>query len=223
MLRIILLYLIPVIALCQKHEFGGGITVNGYTGDLSTYVKPLDSRPGIEGIHRWNLHKLTSMKNTIGYGFLAGRDQVNFDALSANRDFTFSSSLVYVSSAVEFNFFDFMQRKSYYTGSPYAFVGLGALYIVGASPQPNDENYSNVQVFIPFGGGAKKKIGDRWILSGEVSFNATFTDYLDNISTGIQQNKNYLFGNSYDNDWFYQVSIRVSYIIYTIPCPFDYN
>lgn len=210
-------------AFSQKNEFGGGLSAYNYTGDMSRFVSPLQTRPGGMLFYRWNFHSFLALRNNLEVGFLSGNDNNPIDALAENRDFSFTTGLFQVSSRLEYNFFDYTSRNSLYDWSPYLYAGIGMVYLFGQQPQPNNESFSNFQLNMPFGGGIKKRIGKVFWISGELTFNRAFTDYLDNISAGIQSEKNYLFGNSFNDDWFYQFSITFSYVLYVIPCPFHYN
>jgi hypothetical protein len=91
-----------------------------------------------------------------------------------------------------------------YKFSPYIFAGLGLFYYNPYTNGVNDEKiylrplstegqglrqypgrkvYSLVNVGIPLGGGVKVLIGKKVMLSTEIGFRYTTTDYLDDVSS----------------------------------------
>ena len=79
-----------------------------------------------------------------------------------------------------------------------------------------------IQPCLPFGIGYKYRLSKNLNLAAEFVARKTFTDYLDGASTA--SNKNLLQrGFRYTSDLYSYFGISLSYTIYEIECPFDYN
>ena len=83
--------------------------------------------------------------------------------------------------------------------------------------------YSSFQPAIPLGFGFKYAVNPKWMVGFEFGVRKMFFDYLDNVSEGDLLRKNYNYGNWYDNDTYYFISISANYTFYRILCPFPYN
>ncbi|WP_018479949.1 DUF6089 family protein [Pontibacter roseus] len=102
--------------------------------------------------------------------------------------------------------------KAYYEAGSHPGIGAAddietgwyALQPLGTEGQFTDaegtpnEPYKRVQVAIPFGLGVRYKLDRNWDFSFEMSWRATFTDYLDDVSTA-HVNKNDLLNGGGDN------------------------
>jgi hypothetical protein len=69
-------------------------------------------------------------------------------------------------------------------------LGTEGQYAEGDYPEP----YKRVQISIPFGVGLRYKLDRHWDLSFELGWRKTFTDYLDDASTGYAFKSNILNG-----------------------------
>jgi len=92
------------------------------------------------------------------------------------------------------------------------------LFGISGVQQKNAE-YSNIQLAIPFGGGIKYVLNPKYYVAFEFGMRKTFFDYLDNISDGNPQYKNYQYGNVFDNDNYFFAGFTLTYTFYDIPCP----
>jgi hypothetical protein len=65
-------------------------------------------------------------------------------------------------------------------------VDLQPLHLEGQGMQeyPDRDNYKLTQVEIPFGGGFKYYIKEKTFIGLEILYRKTFTDYIDDVSTG---------------------------------------
>ena len=79
--------------------------------------------------------------------------------------------------------------------------------------------YSNVQIAIPLGGGVKYVLNPKWYVALEFGARFTGFDYLDNISDGNLQYKNYQYSNKFDSDIYYFLGLTLTRTFYDIPCP----
>jgi hypothetical protein len=121
------------------------------------------------------------------------------------------------STVFEYHFLDWKDSKRRLRFTPYLFAGFSLFGLAGN--ENKNASYSNVQTAIPFGGGMKYVLNPKWYVAAEIGMRKTFFDYLDNISDGDLSQKNYQYGNRYDNDNFFFLGITFTRTFYDIPCP----
>jgi len=204
----------------QFLEFGGQVGLTSYSGDLKRGYNLSSTSFAISPTARFNLSEIFTVKLSLLAGKISG-GEVPIDALAIQRDHSFSSGFLEVSSNFEYHFLDFKTEDSRFKYSPYILAGFGILNFPDA---PSSENVSPFQPVVTLGGGFKYLINKKYIVGFEISSRKLFFDYLDGISGGDQFFKQeYDFGNPNDNDWYYFTSISFSYILHNIPCPFPYS
>lgn len=117
---------------------------------------------------------------------MAGREARNLSFVSNNIEGNLSATVNLLPNGRRF-----YQRQ---VVNFYGFVGVGFVYInpkteyngqmVALQPlQTEGVKYSKFQPVIPFGGGAKLKMGPFFNLAIEGGMRKTFTDYLDDVSS----------------------------------------
>jgi hypothetical protein len=79
--------------------------------------------------------------------------------------------------------------------------------------------FSDVQLAIPFGAGVKYVINPLWYLSLEFGMRKTFTDYIDDVSASQRNVKDFQGGFTYDNDRYFFLGLTLTRTFYEIPCP----
>lgn len=205
----------------QKNEVGFGIGAFNYTGELARKIQAKNFQPGLSLHYRRNLNEAISLRAGFTGGWLYGDDSRPFDALAQARDTSFSKGIVELSSVMEYHFLDFRENPKILRWTPYFFLGAGVAFF--GQPEEKTEEYSNVQLVIPFGLGFKYIINPRWQIGLEGGVRKTFFDHIDNISGGDLDVKNYAYGNRHDKDWYYFLGVSLSYTFYTIPCPYMFN
>ncbi len=226
----------PVMA--QKYEVGGGLGVATYTGEI---VRKIDPRQiGLQGtlFGKRNFDNVWSLRVAISSSILQAEDSLNpIDPVARVRDARFRGGVIEGSAIMEFNFLDFLRNDSEFRWSPYAFFGLGFSYFTmkGNTYQfVASERYDLSSVVIPFGGGVKYRLNDRWTLAAELGFRPTMTDYLDKIdstlpaiprfqppadpNTGQTPPFGVNFGNPNTKDWYYFLGLTISYTIANVKC-----
>lgn len=203
----------------QFIEFGGGIGVTQYSGDLSSGYRFSTAGPAITGHLRLNLSEVVSNRFTLTFGSIRGNDDSPVDVLGENREHSFNSGIVELSSVFEYHFLDYKNHELPQKWSPYIFGGFGFMRLNNPS---TDEDFARNQPVIPLGVGFKHKIGKQFVIEFEAGARKTFFDYLDGISDEDTTLKNYQYGNPNDDDWYYFTGIRLSFVLYKIPCPFPY-
>ena len=206
----------------QIDEVGFAVGGTSYSGDISRGYKLLDSKPAGMLYIRRNFNDHLSMRFGLMAGKLTASDASDpIDAFAAARDASFSISMVEFSMMFEYHFLNFKTSSPLERWSPYFTGGLSLFAMSGHVDKPRP--YSNFQPAIPIGVGIKYTLNPKWMLGVEWSARKLFFDYLDNVSEGDLQVKNYQYGNWYDNDSYYFIGVSINYAFYRIPCPFPYN
>jgi len=212
-----ILLLIHLTSRAQNSEVGFGLGAFNYTGDISPQFSVSNLRPAATVFYRSNMSKVISFRAAVTGGKIAGADKGNFDSFSGARDASFDIFAFEGSTVFEYHFLNWREQKSMIRFTPYLFGGLGLLSMSGQ--ENKTQEYSNVQLVIPFGAGIKYILNPKWYLALEFGARKTFFDYLDNISDSNRRIKNYQYGNPFDNDNYYFIGLSLTRTFYTIPCP----
>ena len=205
MLRKLLFVLLclPMALSAQKHHemgiFGG---TSSYYGDLQERWFPKEGYRACGGLmYKYYVHPMVGFRFGANYASLYGADSLSESPSVKRRNLNFQTNLFEAHAALELNFIpvDFDEFKF----SPFLFAGIAAFYYNPYTQGINDEKiylrplstegqglraytdrkvYSLVNVGIPLGGGFKVFIGKTVMLSGEIGFRYTATDYLDDVS-----------------------------------------
>jgi len=222
-LRIIVILLfiaIPKLTIAQFSELGIGAGGFNYAGDLMRGYHIENVKPGIMGYYKMNLDNIFSVRASITGGLISGSDANPIDPFASNRNGSFQSTLVEVAGMIEYNFLDYKADHIQFRWTPYMSVGISGFTFFGGNQDLNGS--SRVQLAIPFGGGFKYQVNPNIALNLEIGIRKLFFDQLDGYSDGDITNKNYQYGNKYDKDWYNYVGFSISYLIWEIPCPFDF-
>ncbi|MEO6253416.1 MAG: hypothetical protein ABIO79_08935 [Ferruginibacter sp.] len=100
-------------------------------------------------------------------------------------------------------------NKSWYALQPLRIEGQGM------PEYPYSKPYKLTQINIPFGAGVKYFLSDRIIVSGEILYRKTFTDYIDDVSTKYIDPNNYnKYLSTQDASLAYKLSDKSIGIIY---------
>lgn len=200
-------------------EFGGGLGIVNYSGDLVRGFNLNTSSFGGTFFYRMNLSEIVTLRLAATIGNAKG-SETPIDPFAVERNHSFSNSILELSSVFEYHFLDFKSEKSLYNWSPYIFAGFG---IVNLGEVPPNSNANKLQTVLPFGFGFKHLIAKKYSIGFEAGARKTFFDYLDGISDGDQTIKDYQYGNPNDDDWYFFTGISFSIILFNIPCPFPYR
>ncbi|GAA0877682.1 hypothetical protein GCM10009119_06500 [Algoriphagus jejuensis] len=229
-------YLIP--AKAQQYEIGGGIGVGTYTGDIIRKVDP--GQIGLQGTFfgKRNFDNVWSLRAAISSSIFSADDRIRpIDTVALVRSSRFRGGAIEGSAVMEFNFLNFLGYSSEFRWSPYAFFGLGYSYFIvkgNTYEYLDSERYDFGSVVIPFGGGVKYRLNDRWTMAAELGFRPTMTDYLDKIDSTlpaiprnappVDPNTGQIppfginYGNPYTKDWYYFMGLTISYTITSVKC-----
>lgn len=219
-INLIFLLAISNLSIAQLSEFGAGVGGFNYAGDLMRGYHFTNVKPGIIGYYKMNLNNIFSVRASLSGGLISGSDATPIDAFASNRQASFQSTIVEASGMLEYNFLDFKADPNRIRWSPYMLAGISGFTLFGGDQDLNGS--SKVQLAIPFGGGFKYLVNQNITLNLEIGVRKLFFDHLDGYSDGDITNKNYQYGNKYDKDWYNFVGVSVSYILWKIPCPFDF-
>jgi hypothetical protein len=204
--------------ITQRSEVGFGLGTFNYTGDLVHNYNFAFSQPAATIFYRHNVSKVISFRASFTAGKLGASDsQAPLDAFAVKRNASFNIFLMEMSGVYEYHFLDWKDDRRRLRFTPYLFAGLGLFSISGAPSKT--EQYSTVQMAIPFGGGIKYVLNPNYYLSLEFGVRKTFFDYLDNVSNGDPSIKNYQYGNQFDYDSYYFLGLTLTRTFYDIPCP----
>lgn len=229
-------YIIPVHA--QKYEVGAGLGLATTSGEINRKIDP--RQIGLQGTFfgKRNFDNVWSLRVAISSSILQSEDSLRpLDPAARFRDARFRGGVIEGSAVMEFNFLDFLRNDSEFRWSPYAFFGLGYSHFLMKGNTYQflfSERYNLGSVVIPFGGGIKYKLDDRWMLAAELGFRPTMTDYLDKIDSSLPAIPRYQqavdpatgqvppfginFGNPNTKDWYYFLGFTISYTIGNVKC-----
>jgi hypothetical protein len=216
----VLLLFASHFTLAQKNEVGAGIGGFNYAGDLMRGYHIENAKPGILAYYKRNLDNIFSVRGSLTGGILSGTDENPMDPFAANRQASFQTTIVELGGMLEYNFLDFKGEHAGIRWSPFMMVGISGFTFFGGDQDL--QGSSRAQLAVPFGGGFKFAINPSLVVNVEVGIRKLFFDYIDGYSDGDITIKNYQYGNKYDQDWYNFVGISISYIIWEIPCPYDF-
>lgn len=204
MRRLLLILLIFAVRPCFSQdgwqvEVMPGIAT--YKGDLTQSEFPLNNIGPLFGVNvKYDFGDMVVLRSGLAWARISGDDQKNKSASIKIRDLNFKSTIIDLSLVAEVNLLD---PESYYA-YPYLLVGAGLFHFdpysydkdnkktylrplstegQGLPEYPSRKKYSLTQFYIPFGGGFKLAVKERYIFSFEMAVHFLFTDYLDDVST----------------------------------------
>ncbi|MBL7864452.1 MAG: outer membrane beta-barrel protein [Cyclobacteriaceae bacterium] len=204
--------------LVQKSEIGFGLGTFNYTGDLVRTYNFAYSQPALTIFYRSNVSKVISFRASFTAGKLAADDATApIDAFATARNASFDIFLSEISGVYEYHFLDWRDNIRRLRFTPYLFAGL-ALFNMSGVPS-RTEQYSTIQLAVPFGGGVKYVVNPKYYVALEIGIRKTFFDYLDNISDADKGYKTYQYGNGNDYDNYFFLGLTLTRTFYDIPCP----
>jgi hypothetical protein len=225
-------------ARAQKYEIGGGIGTAVYSGDIIRKIDP--GQASLQGtlFGKRNFDNVWTLRMGLNLAQVNGADSIKpIDAMAEYRDARFRAGIIEMSAVMEFNFLDFLRNDSEFKFSPYAFFGLGYAHILAKGNSwfyLKSTRYNLGTVVIPFGGGIKYRLNDRWTLAGELGFRPTTTDYLDKLDGTLEPIARYPqpvdpntgqappygvnFGNPNTKDWYHFLGFTLSYTFANVKC-----
>lgn len=192
---------IKLTSFSNRSEIGVFFGGSYYLGELNQFKPFYRTKPAFGIVYRKNFNPRIAFKLNGLYGNIEGFDSDSPDKYQQNRNLSFKSRLIELSGQVEFNFLPYTIGDPETPFSPYLFTGLSVFYFKpqgqlngqwidlqdysteGQGVLPGKKNYASTQVSMPFGGGVKINLTNRFGLAIEWGLRKTFTDYLDDISS----------------------------------------
>ena len=180
-----------------------GTGSSSYFGELKN-KNSIDPRLNIDLGLQYYISDRVSLRSEVTWFNLKGDDKDADDESRKRRNLSFKSSNfeVNVTGAVNLwaNGNRYYRRPAF---NIYGFGGLGYLFFnpkadlngTAYALQPlmtEGKKYSKSTIVIPFGLGARLKVGPSVNLAIEGGYRKTFTDYLDDVSTVYQDPANYI-------------------------------
>jgi hypothetical protein len=190
-------------AIVQEGEFGGGIGVAHYFGDLNTRAHLNRPKVAATLFFRKNLGNYIAVRIGATYARLGYSDKYNsYNQFMYTRNLSFNTNVWELTLQGDFNFFRFMPGEPEFSFTPYITFGGGVFnydpyaYLQGqkiflrplgtegqgSSLYPDRKPYSSMALCIPFGGGFKYALNAKVNIGFEVLYRFTSTDYLDDVS-----------------------------------------
>ena len=213
-------FFIPILLFSTKSssqycEFGIGLGSKLYYGDLNApdlSTNLGNSEFGGQLILRYIAKKNMVIRANLTLGKLSGDDRKSELEFQKIRNLRFTSLVVEGALLGEYYIFGYDTKASSQLFSPYFTVGFGFFHfnpksdlngeIYNLQPLGTEGQglpgqvgkYSKMALAIPFGGGVKIKINDKYNFGIELLARRSFTDYIDDVST-VYANTEDLFAN----------------------------
>ncbi len=209
---VISLLLIVIVHGQRKRDFEVGGMVGGasYFGDINSLNPSHQVRPGAQIFGRYNFHKQLALRSNLGFAMLAGKDAASNFEYQTQRDLVFNSTLVSLSSNIEFNFLPFKADNAKSVYSPYLTTGVGVTLVNLQFEAKFFDNFS-----IPFGAGVKVNMPGRWNAGLEYVVSRTFRDDIDRITNpffrDVDRFPNKQRANSKNSDWYTFFGFYIAY------------
>lgn len=202
----VILFFFTGIAARAQGEFGIIAGISNYQGELASYSTQQGLKvfvgPVIGAHAAYELNPIIHFHGNLIYTRLKGDDALAENSNTRSRNLHFFSPLVQLAVGVDVHVPGFSPAKDKIF-SPYLTGGGGlfyfsprtefegrkvALHPIGTEGQylddyPDQKPYSLIQPVIVAGGGLKFFLAEKYIIALEATFNFTFTDYLDDVST----------------------------------------
>ncbi len=200
LLSIAIILLSQINLKAQYTGFGVAGGMSHFIGDVGHYGIHLPQGFFIGGIIQQAINEHYVINAFGNYGEIANDDALSNKAWRNNRNLNFRSMIVEAGMSIEFNFFPIKPgtRDNF---SPYIFGGIGLFYFnpqgeyqgqwinlqpLGTEGQRTNLNpqgpYSQVEFSYPFGFGLKWAVNRTVLISAEVGFRPTATDFLDDVN-----------------------------------------
>ena len=186
----------------SQNQVGLQSGVSYYLGDLNEtkHFKSANTNFAWGLVHRLPINDRFTWKNSFLFAKITGDDSQSDSQIKQNRNLNFETKINEFSTQFEFNFFRYHSFVKRHNFSPYIFGGITFFWFNPATTlngneynlreyrtEGQSEEYKKIQLAIPFGVGFKFKFSHRIMFALEYGIRKTFTDYLDDVSTGYPE------------------------------------
>ncbi len=185
-------------------SFGPTLGATNYKGDLDDNNTLKFTKPGGGFVANYHFNPHMYLRLGYLYGRIGAADSLSTDEKRKNRNLHFRSEINEFNVNLVYDFIGSYGRSIFRPiFTPYVFAGL-AIYRFNPQAQLNGKwydlqpigtegqylkglegtpkPYKLTQFNIPFGGGFKFRMGEKWDLALELGARKLFTDYLDDVS-----------------------------------------
>ena len=207
----ILLSLALILPFCMKaqppapmphHEIGLFAGVSNYYGDLQDNLFPeYGYKPNMGVFYKWFMHPRIGLRFGANYTRLTAADSLSNIPVKKLRNLRFETGLFEMHGGIELNLLGVDVDRAKF--SPYVFGGVGFFYYnpytdglngekvflrplstegQGIPTYPDRKQYSLFNLAFPIGGGLKFFVGKTLMITTEIGFRYTTTDYIDDVS-----------------------------------------
>ena len=129
---------------------------------------------------------------------------------------SFKTVLFEGSAVAEYNFLNYVDRRSAINWTPYVFGGLGYNFF---KPDVKIGDYKTSGLVVPYGVGIKYQIRRPWNIGVEFGARKTFNDHLDNLGGEPVSGNKLEQGDPTKKDAYSYLRFSVTYTFYRIFCP----
>ncbi len=198
----ILLFLLPFGLKAQYLEAGLWSGLSYYQGDIALNKKIFADAGLAYGIFgRYNVNNFFSMKLNVYRGRIKAADRNSDDPYRNARNLHFRNDITELGLHAEFNILGYQPYALEKVFSPYISLGIAGIVhnpqaeyqaewinlqplgTEGQGIQGRPSSYSKMNFSIPFGGGVKIAMNDKFNVGIDAGIRYTPTDYLDDLST----------------------------------------
>ncbi len=190
-------------AIRQEGEFGIGLGVAHYFGDLNTRARLNRAKLATSVFFRKNFGNYIALRVGASFAQLGYSDIYNkHNAYMYSRNLSFNTKVWELALQGDFNFFRFMPGEPEFRFTPYITFGVGVFsydpyaYLQnqkiflrplgtegqGSGIYPDRKQYSTMAISVPFGAGIKYSLNESTNIGFEILHRFTNTDYLDDVS-----------------------------------------
>ncbi len=186
----------------NHHEIGVTAGIANYYGDLQTKMFPDNGYHPMGGIlYKYFMSPRVGLRFGATYTQLSAADSNSNIPVNRTRNLSFATNLFEIHGGLELNLLPIEIYRMKVT--PYVFGGIAGFYFNPYSTDPNGDKvylrplstegqglpiypdrkqYSLLNISFPVGGGMKFFIGQKLMVTTELGFRYTNTDYLDDVS-----------------------------------------
>jgi hypothetical protein len=184
--------------------------VSNYFGDLQNKWYPKEGYKSNIGIsYKYFMNPRVGIRFGANYTRLTGADSLSDIPVNIARNLRFETGLFEMHGGLEINLLPIDKDRA--KVSPYVFGGIAVFYYnpytdgvdgekvylrplstegQGIPTYPDRKQYNLVNVAFPIGGGMKYFFGKTLVITTELGFRYTTTDYLDDVSKSyVDQNE----------------------------------